>query len=146
MQLAAFGLLFCDIAARGHGHCQEAAFLRELFDEPTTMLYQVWSLIRTIDDSFAPGSEIPLETVITHTDQLIYSVIEALEGDQETEIVRHLLTLRDSLTRQESTEHLSAESEAAREHVINIVNNFFYEKMNSIPTIKDYMDDFQTEH
>jgi hypothetical protein len=128
------------------GRYEEAAFLRELFDEPTTMLYQVWSLIRTIDDSFAPGSEIPLETVITHTDQLIYSVIEALEGDQETEIVRHLLTLRDSLTRQESTEHLSAESEAAREHVINIVNNFFYEKMNSIPTIKDYMDDFQTEH
>jgi hypothetical protein len=128
------------------GRYEEAAFLRELFDEPTTMLYQVWSLIRTIDDSFAPGSEIPLETVITHTDQLIYAVIEALEGDQETEIVRHLLTLRDSLTRQESTEQLSAESEAAREHVINIVNNFFYEKMNSIPTIKEYMDDFQADH
>ncbi|UCF29049.1 MAG: hypothetical protein JSW42_05070, partial [Chloroflexota bacterium] len=128
------------------GRYEEAAFLRELFDEPTTMLYQVWSLIRTIDDSFAPGSEIPLETVIAHTDQLIYSVIDALEGDQETEIVRRLLTLRDSLTRQDSTERLSAESEAAREHVINIVNNFFYEKLNSIPTIKAYMDDIQSEH
>lgn len=69
-------------------------------------------------------------------------MIEALEGDQETEIVRHLLNLRDSLTRQESTKELSAEAEAARELVINIVNNFFYEKMNSIPTIKAYMDDF----
>ncbi|UCD42743.1 MAG: hypothetical protein JSV69_03800 [Chloroflexota bacterium] len=128
------------------GRYEEAAFLRELFDEPTTMLYQVWSLIRTIDDSFAPGSEIPLETVIAHTDQLIFSVIDALEGDQETEIVRRLLTLRDSLTRQDSTERLSAESEAAREHVINIVNNFFYEKLNSIPTIKAYMDDIQSEH
>jgi len=29
--------------------------------------------------------------------------------------------------------------------VINIVNNFFYEKMNSIPTIKAYMDDFQNK-
>lgn len=34
------------------GRYHEAAFLRELFDEPTTMLYQVWSLIKTIDDSF----------------------------------------------------------------------------------------------
>jgi hypothetical protein len=30
------------------GRYPEAAFLRELFDEPATMLYQVWSLIRTI--------------------------------------------------------------------------------------------------
>jgi hypothetical protein len=128
------------------GRYEEAAFVRELFDEPTTMLYQVWSLIRTIDDSFAPGSEIQLETILTHTDELIYSVIDALEGDQETEIVRYLLKLRDSLVRQESTEQLSAESEAAREHVINIVNNFFYEKLNSIPTIKAYMDDVEMNH
>jgi hypothetical protein len=124
------------------GRYEEAAFLRELFDEPTTMLYQVWSLIRTIDDSFFPGSQISMDQVLSHADQLIFSVIEALEGDQETEIVRRLLALRDSLTRQESTEHLSAEADAAREQVINIVNNFFYEKMNSIPTIKSYMDEF----
>ena len=124
------------------GRYHEAAFLRELFDEPTTMLYQVWSLIKTIDDSFFSGSQISIDHVLSQTDQLIISVIEALEGDQETEIVRHLLALRDSLTRQESTEHLSAEAEAAREHVINIVNNFFYEKMNSIPKIKSYMAEF----
>ncbi|UCD99847.1 MAG: hypothetical protein JSV42_03715 [Chloroflexota bacterium] len=124
------------------GRYEEAAFLRELFDEPTTMLYQVWSLIRTIDDSFFPGSQISMDHVLQQADHLIMSVIEALEGEQETEIVRRLLTLRDSLTRQDSTDHLSAEAEAAREHVINIVNNFFYEKLNSIPTIKSYMDEF----
>jgi hypothetical protein len=37
------------------GRYEEAAYLRELFDEPTTMLYQVWSLIRTIDDSLVPA-------------------------------------------------------------------------------------------
>ena len=125
------------------GRYEEAAYLRELFDEPTTMLYQVWSLIRTIDDSFSPGSEISMDVVLSHADELIISVINALEGDQETEIVRRLLKLRDSLTRQETTNELSAETEAAREHVINIVNNFFYERLNSIPTIKAYMDDFQ---
>ncbi len=40
------------------GRYEDAAFLRDLFDEPTTMLYQVWSLIRTIDDAFKPGTEI----------------------------------------------------------------------------------------
>ena len=125
------------------GRYEEAAYLRELFDEPTTMLYQVWSLIRTIDHSFSPGSEISMDYVLSHADQLIISVISAIEGDQETAIVRRLLDLRDSLTRQESKDEPSAEAEAARAHVINIVNNFFYEKMNSIPTIKIYMDDFQ---
>ena len=125
------------------GRYEEAAYLRELFDEPTTMLYQVWSLIRTIDDSFTPGSAISLDHVLAQADDLIVSVIDALEGDQETEIVRLLLKLRDALTRQESTEHLSAEAEAAREHVINIVNNFFYKNLTSIPSIKAYMDDFK---
>ena len=41
------------------GRYQEAAFLRELFDEPTTMLYQVWSLIRTIDDCCQPRMHHP---------------------------------------------------------------------------------------
>ena len=127
------------------GRYEEAAYLRELFDEPTTMLYQVWSLIRTIDDSFSPGSAISLDHVLAQADDLIVSVIDALEGDQETEIVRLLLKLRDALTRQGSTEHLSTEAEAAREHVINIVNNFFYRNLTSIPSIKVYMDDFNTK-
>ncbi|MGW8224836.1 MAG: hypothetical protein ACWGOY_03845 [Anaerolineales bacterium] len=124
------------------GRYEEAAYLRELFDEPTTMLYQVWSLIRTLDDSFVPGSEISIDHVLAQADDLIVTVIDALEGDQETEIVRHLLKLRDSLSRQKSTDYLSSEAEAAREQVINIVNNFFYKNLTSIPTIKAYMDDF----
>lgn len=42
------------------GRYQEAAHLWELFDEPTTMLYQVWSLIRTIDDTFKSASDLPV--------------------------------------------------------------------------------------
>ena len=53
------------------GRYPEAAFLRELFDEPTTMLYQVWALIRTIDDVFQPGSSISADTLLSQADQLI---------------------------------------------------------------------------
>lgn len=127
------------------GRYEEAAFLRELFDEPTTMLYQVWSLIRTIDDSVNPDSPITIEQTKAQTDQLILSVIEALEGEQETEIVRLLLHLRDSLNEQKTNETLTPRVEAARAEVINVVNNFFYEKLTGVPTIKDYIDEFQGE-
>jgi hypothetical protein len=70
------------------GRYGEAAFIRELFDEPASMLYQVWSLIRTIEDCCNPSTPITVEQVLTQTDQLIISVVSALEGDQETEIVR----------------------------------------------------------
>jgi hypothetical protein len=122
------------------GRFQEAAYLRELFDEPTTMLYQVWSLIRTIDDISKPGTEITVEQTLAQTDQLILSVIRALEGDQEAEIVRLLLRLRTALTMQEQGKELNTSAEAARAEVINLVNNFFYERLTAVPEIKDYMD------
>ena len=126
------------------GKYEEAAFLRELFDEPTTLLYQVWSLIRTIDDCCVPGSTINLAAMLSQADALILAVIQALEGDQEAEIVRQLLRLRDGLSRQQSGVALDAAAEAARAEVINIVNNFFYEKLTAVPKIKDYIDGFQS--
>jgi hypothetical protein len=128
------------------GKYEEAAFLRELFDEPTTLLYQVWSLIRTIDDCFTPGSSIPLEQVLAQADNLVIAVVRALEGEKEEAIVRLLLRLRDSLTRQQSGEQLTREAESARAEVINLVNNFFYERLTAMPPIKAYMDGFQAGH
>lgn len=127
------------------GRYQEAAFLRELFDEPTTMLYQVWSLIRTIDDSSNPQSSITIENVIAQADDLILSVVQTLEGEQETEVVRRLLRLRDSLTRQKTNQELTPEAQAARDEVIAIVNNFFYERLTAVPAIKDYMAGFSMQ-
>ena len=127
------------------GRYAEAAFVRELFDEPTTMLYQVWSLIRTIDDIVDEDCNIPEDTLMAQADNLILSVIEVLEGAQEKEIVRYLLRLRDSLGRKETGEAWTAQVDAARAEVINIVNNFFYERLTALPSIRMYMDGFQ-EH
>jgi hypothetical protein len=125
------------------GHYEEAVFIRELFDEPATILYQVWSLIRTIDDAAKPDCGIPKENILAQADHLILDVIKALEGEQETEIVRHLLRLRDALTRQEMGQTLTAEADTARDQVINIVNNFFHERLVAMPTIQAYMQDHQ---
>ena len=124
------------------GRYPEAAFLRELFDEPATILYQVWSLTRTIDDAYSAGSSISQEQLTAAADRLIMDVIKALEGEQESEIVAHLLKLRDALARPEAGNTLTAEAEAARAELINVVNNFYYTRLVGMPTIKAYMDGF----
>ncbi|HBX68668.1 MAG TPA: hypothetical protein DEH25_04615 [Chloroflexi bacterium] len=125
------------------GRYEEAAYLRELFDEPTSMLYQVWALIRTMEECSLPGTDIPIENVQAQADKLIIAVVEALEGEQESTVVSYLLRLRDKLEDQKAGEPLTAEVEAARAEVINIVNNFFFEKLTGYPAIKLYIDEIQ---
>ncbi|MCS7010646.1 MAG: hypothetical protein N2049_00730 [Anaerolineales bacterium] len=125
------------------GRYQEAAFLRELFDEPASMLYQVWSLIRTLDDCCQAGTSIDMESVRQQADELILAVIRVLEGDQEAAVVRHLLKLRRTLDQAQTGTGLNAEAEAARAELINIINNFFYEKLTAVPTIRNYMEELQ---
>ncbi len=99
------------------GRYEEAAFIRELFDEPSSMLYQVWALMRTIEECSQPNSGIPMSTVRDQADQLIMSVIEALEGDEEAIVVKQLMALRRGLDKQESGQALNADTEASRAEV-----------------------------
>ena len=127
------------------GRYAEAAFIRELFDEPASLLYQVWSLIRTLDDtSTDDAGSIPIAQIEAQTDQLILTVVRTLEGDQENELVRRLLTIRDLIGRQQAGEALTWEAEAARQQLANIVNNFFHDRLVALPQIRDYMDQFRT--
>jgi hypothetical protein len=121
------------------GRHPEAAFVRELFDEPATLLYQVWSLLRAIDEACDPDSPMSMDQVSAQTDHLILDVVQALEGAAENEIVKQLLVLRDMITKEHTGEALSAETEAARQRVINVVNNFFRERLNALPQIEQYI-------
>lgn len=127
------------------GQYPEAVYLRELFDEPASLLYQIWSLIRTVDDAIAANAPFKTEQLIRQAEELMMEVIRVMEDTREAEIVRRILRFRDAIHNLESYETLSAEAEAARDEVINVVNNFFYEKMTAIPKIQAYMDSFQVE-
>ncbi|HUF38895.1 MAG TPA: hypothetical protein VMN57_10255 [Anaerolineales bacterium] len=122
------------------GRYEEALYLRELFDEPATVLYQIWALIRTIDDVFFPGSTFSKEQLMAQAQELIMLVIRVLEGGEEEAIVSLLLRLRDELGRHDPSEGLSEEAEVARAEVIRVVNNFYYERMIGVVRIKDYME------
>jgi len=121
------------------GRHLEAAFVRELFDEPTTLLYQVWSLLRAIDEACDPDSSMSIDQLVAQTDHLILDVVQVLEGASESEIVKQLLVLRDLVAKERTGEQLSAETEAARQRVINVVNNFFRERLLALPQIEQYI-------
>jgi hypothetical protein len=122
---------------RMSGRYLEAAFLREIFDEPTTALYQVYSVVRTIEEASEPGSTVDQRAVLDQVDRTIVEVVRALEGVEEEEIVAQLLAVRDGVRDGGVDSDLAEE---ARARLLNLVNNFFYDKMTAMPEVRDYMD------
>lgn len=128
------------------GRHLDAAFVRELFDEPATILYQVWSLIVTLNNATQPGSSIPLDAVRDQADELLLRVVEVLDGEEESEIVAALLRLRRSLETQQTGAERTAEVQSAQTRVINLVNTFFQDKLTAMPTIREYIENIQAEY
>ncbi|QRN83335.1 hypothetical protein JR338_00845 [Chloroflexota bacterium] len=127
------------------GRYEEAVFLRELFDEPTSMLYQVWSLIRTVDDAVQVKAAFKQEQLLKQAEDLMLEVIRVMEDAREAEIVSRILRFRDAIKNQDNYAELSTQAEAAREELINVVNNFFYDRLVAVPEIKNYMEQFHLD-
>jgi len=121
------------------GAYEEAAYLRELFDEPTAVLYQVGAVVRTLDEASRPGSAITKDTLLAQLDGLILDVVKTLEGDAEVEVVRELLHLRAAITEGDVLDDQSAAVAAARGELTTIVNTFFYDKLTGLSSIAAYM-------
>ena len=77
----------CTTSSGSPGRYAEAAYLRELFDEPVTALYQLAALLRTVDDAAGGQEAFDRETLVAQVDQLIMSAIAALDGPDEAEMV-----------------------------------------------------------
>ncbi len=127
------------------GRYLDAVYLRELFDEPAALLYQIWSLVRTIDDAVNPDETTTMQEAITQADALITEVASVLDGAEETEIVRTLVRLREDLETDEHVAALSIDAEAARSLLKNLVNTFFHDRLVAVPTINAYIGRLQAE-
>ena len=115
-----------------------AAYIRELFDQPATVLYQVSALIRTIDDAAAEGTPFPRELIVEQCDKLIMSAISALTGPSEAVVVRHLLTLRDQVSGQREGDR-AKNVIPIRDVTMDAVNDWFYQRLVVLPEIADYL-------
>ena len=126
------------------GRHHAAALIRELFDEPAALLYQVWSLLDTMDDAGQPDSTIDRETLVQQTDELIRNVVEVCEGPLETEIVMALIRLRDDITGRTDLgagwDTLIAKSRSKTEE---LVNKFFEAKLLGIPEAREFLDSLE---
>jgi hypothetical protein len=126
------------------GRHRPAALIRELFDEPAALLYQVWSLLDTIDDAAQPDSTIDRETLVEQTDELIRDVMETTEGPMESEIVMALIRLRDDITgRKDLGDGWSALIADSRSKVEGLVNEFFKAKLLAIPEVEEFLNSLE---
>jgi len=123
------------------GHYREAAYIRELFDEPVTALYQVAALIRTLDDAAESGDLFDTETMVAQVDRLIMSAITALDGPAEAQMVANLLELRDSLRARESHAARAEEMKGVQDAALLAVNDYFERMLRAVPEIDAYLAD-----
>ncbi len=123
------------------GRYAEAAYLRELFDEPVTALYQVAALLRTLGEASEDGDAFDTEAMVAQFDGLIMSSISALEGRSEAEMVARLLRLRAAFSTRTETAARSADLEEARSDAMREVDAYFKRALESVPSIKTFLDD-----
>jgi hypothetical protein len=123
------------------GRYEEAAYIRELFDEPAALLYQVSALLDGLVDLGGSDGAIDRETLTSQVDDLIRSVTSAAEGPLETELVMALIRLRDDITGRQA---LGSQWESAlrdmQAGIDGLVNQTFEERLRAIPQVGDYLD------
>ena len=123
------------------GRYAEAAYVRELFDEPATVLYQVATLIQALDEADQPGASFDRETLIRQSDALIMSAIAALDGRSEAEMVRQLLLVRDGLAGRRGSAERSAEADEVTNEALLAMNDYFERRLRAVPGIAAYLDE-----
>ena len=122
------------------GRYAEAAYIRELFDEPVTALYQVGAILRTLDEAAEAGDAFATEAMVTQIDGLIMSAIGGLEGSSEAEMVRRLLGLRDAFTRRAGKAISDTDIADAQAHAMREVNAYFERVLMRVPSIKAFLE------
>lgn len=122
----------------------EAAYVRELFDEPTTALYRVWSLFETLSGAQTPDSQLDRVALLKQYDELIQQVVTNTEGEKELQIVRALMSARDkALGLDTYVEQLDEHFAVSREEVMEILNAYFHDLLYGYQPIGDFLEEIR---
>jgi hypothetical protein len=121
---------------------EAAAYVRELFDEPTARLYQVPGLLEAADVALDPGSGIDRATVLAQLDLVAEAVADVTDGDEERELLGELARLRASALEDaaggESWDSVLAE---VRTRSAAIVNEFFRVRLLASDRVRELVDE-----
>ena len=123
------------------GRWAEAAFVRELFDEPAALLYQVASLLDTLDEVITSGGDLAGDALVDQVDNLVRTVVRVCEGPEEEDLVDALLKLRDDLTgRRALGDERQVLLRRSYKRVGELVNHYFQERLFLLPEIVQYVE------
>jgi len=125
------------------GRYPEAAYLRELFDEPVTALYQLAALLQTVADAASTGTEVfDRPMLVAQVDQLIMSAVAALDGPDEALMVSRLQGFRRAVAGQDPAVGSGGEDmSVARTAALTEVDDYFRRVLRAVPSIAAYMDE-----
>lgn len=124
------------------GRHEGAALIRELFDEPAALLYQVAALIDSLEDATRSDSTLDRKTMARQTDELIQDVVDTVEGPMESEIVMALLRLRDDITGwTELGDDRDVVITESQRKLKGLVNAYFKDKLLGIPQAQVFLEE-----
>jgi hypothetical protein len=122
------------------GRYSEAAYVRELFDEPVTALYQLAALLQTIADASTAGGEVfERELLLGQVDRLIVSAVAALDGTEEAVMVDRLSRFRGALAEGDPAQQALVDE--SRDEALQQVDAFFRRALRAVPSIDAYLDE-----
>jgi len=121
------------------GRFGEADFIRDLFDEPTTALYQAAAVLRTLNQHAEERQAGDGDALAAQVDRLIMSAIGALDGRAEGEMVQRLMAVRSELSRLSRPEAQGDELVQLREAAVVAVNDYFERELTANPSIAGYL-------
>lgn len=109
---------------------EAAAYVRELFDEPSAKLYQVPGLLDAADVALDPDSGIDRDTVLRQLDLVATAIADVTDGSVEAELIRSIDRLRETaLADGRAGEDWATVLAEVRTKCSAIVNEFFRERL-----------------
>jgi hypothetical protein len=120
---------------------EAAAFVRELFDEPTAHLYQVPGLLEAADVALDPESGIDRATVLRQLDVVATAVADGTEGKDEVDLLAQLDRLRQTvLTADDPGESWDAVLVDVRARSAAIVNEYFRTRLLGYAPVRELIE------
>lgn len=125
---------------------EAAAYVRELFDEPTAQLYQISGLLEAAEIALRdPQQEIHRGTILNQIDLVARAVKDATEGRDESRILAELTRLRNDVLREPLASDWDQILQEVRKHCAEIVNEFFRAKLFAHAAIQEFVEALTAE-
>jgi len=120
---------------------EAAAYLRELFDEPGALLYQVDGLLEAAHHAQDPATRLDRAVVLRQLELVRQAVAAALDGPEEQALLDALVRLADTVPTQPAADPAwTASLRQCQAQCRTLVNDYFRARLFGLPRIAAFLD------